>query len=147
MKVALWIGVATLVLIAVGMTVWFALSPNLCTVAQTLEGPTGGLLIQSGRIIGGPEGQYIFECDCPKYPAMAGLAVSPAMLASFSSRRHLAALRNDDFRTQERSAQVTMVAVLTAHSRSCFTSGIIVRPAVMFVGTPKTTPRPQRHDL
>lgn len=147
MKVALWGAAITLVLIATATAIWFAVSPNLCTISETVSGQPGALLIQSGRIIGGPAGEYIFECDCPKYAAMAGLDVSPAMLASFSTRRNLAALRNEAFHIQERSAKATIVAVLTAHSRSCFTSGIIVRPAVLIVGVPKTTPRPPRHDL
>jgi hypothetical protein len=143
MKIAL-IAAGLLVVIVVASVVWFAVSPNLCTVAKKLDGSEGALLIQSGRIIGGPEGMYMFECNCPKYPAGADLVVTPAMVASWSTRRNLHTLRNDDFRIQERSANATIVAVVAWHTRSCFTSGLGLRPAVMFVGTPKTAPRPRR---
>ena len=153
MKTLLLVAGVTLFSTVLVCVVWYASSPNLCTIAMTrgledrFASPhRGALLVESGRLIGGRDGRYMFECACGKYPLFSGADISPVMLASLETRRRLAELRNDDFRRKTRLADVTMVAVLEANVVSCFTSGIVIRPVMMSVGPPKTTPR-TRHGL
>ena len=106
----------------------------------------GAAFVLHGTLMGGPEHIYALYTQCHGSPIFAAVEITPVALMSFSSRRALRQLTNDNWQREDRAAPATIIGRVSSEVQSCFGPGLVLTALSVSVEGPVSRTSRRRPD-